>query len=79
MKKNKTKRHTTSKVSVGKKRVTKSAPRQSLSLTYIPIDHHIYYDGSSFRVRVRKDGKTTSISTPNKIKAIKKRDKLLKS
>ena len=52
--------------------------RKSLAPTYYPVDHHIYYDGNSFRVRVRVDGKTTSINTPDKVKAVKLRDKLLK-
>ena len=34
--------------------------RRALVPTYIPIAHHVYYDGSSFRVRVRINGKTNS-------------------
>jgi len=52
--------------------------RKSLAPTYYPVDHHIYYDGNSFRVRVRVDGKTHSWNTPDKIRAIKYRDKLLR-
>ena len=52
--------------------------RKSLAPTYYPVDHHIYYDGSSFRVRVRVDGKTISVNTPDKIKAVKVRNRLLK-
>lgn len=52
--------------------------RKSLAPTYYPVDHHVYYDGSSFRVRVRLDGKTQTLNTPDKNKAIKFRDKLLK-
>jgi len=52
--------------------------RKSLAKTYYPVDHHIYYDGNSFRVRIRSNGKTTSISTPDKNKAIKLRNRLLK-
>ena len=52
--------------------------RKSLAPTYYPIDHHIYYDGTAFRVRVRIDGKTISINVTDKIKAIKLRDRLLK-
>jgi len=51
--------------------------RKSLAKTYYPVTHHIYYDGCSFRVRVRKEGITTSWNTPNKVKAIKYRDYLL--
>ena len=52
--------------------------RKSLAPTYYPIDNHIYYDGKSFRVRVRVDGKTISLNTPDKIKAVKFRNRLLK-
>lgn len=52
--------------------------RKSLAPTYYPVDHHVYYDGSSFRVRVRVDGKTISVNTPDKIKALKLRNKLMK-
>lgn len=52
--------------------------RKSLAPTYYPVDHHIYYDGNSFRVRVRVDGKTISMNTPDKIKAVKFRDRTLK-
>ena len=52
--------------------------RKSLAPTYYPVDHHIYYDGSSFRVRVRVEGKTISLNTPDKNKAVKFRDRQLK-
>jgi hypothetical protein len=52
--------------------------RKSLAPTYYPVDHHIYYDGSSFRVRVRVDGKTISFNTPDKIKAVKFRNRQLR-
>jgi len=52
--------------------------RKSLAPTYYPVDHHIYYDGFSFRVRVRVDGKTISLNTPDKNKAVKFRDRQLK-
>ena len=51
--------------------------RKSLAPTYYPIASHIYYDGHSFRVRVRTDGKTTSVNTLDKEKAIQYRDYLL--
>lgn len=57
---------------------TRRSLRKSLAPTYYPVDNHIYYDGSSFRVRVRVDGKTQSWNTPDKQKAIKYRDRLLK-
>jgi len=52
--------------------------RKSLAQTYYPIEHHIYYDGTAFRVRVRVDGKTISKNLTDKNKAIKLRDRLLK-
>ena len=52
--------------------------RKSLAKTYYPIDHHLYYDGNSFRVRVRVDGKTISRNLTDKNKAIKFRDRLLR-
>jgi len=53
---------------------TRVIPRKSLSPTYYPIDDHVYYDGHSFRVRVRIAGKTHSWNTPSKKKALKYRD-----
>lgn len=53
---------------------TRVIPRKSLSPTYYPVTHHIYYDGHSFRVRVRVDGKTQSWNTTDKEKAIAFRD-----
>jgi hypothetical protein len=54
---------------------TRVVPRKSLSPTYYPISDHVYYDGSSFRVRVRIAGETHSWNTPNKKKALKYRDR----
>lgn len=52
--------------------------RKSLAPTYYPIEHHIYYDGTAFRVRVKVDGKTISKNITDRTKAIKFRDRLLK-
>jgi hypothetical protein len=52
--------------------------RKSLATTYYPIEHHIYYDGVSFRVRVRVDGQTISRSLSDKNKAVRLRDRLLR-
>ena len=52
--------------------------RKSLATSYYPVDHHIYYDGNSFRVRVRVDGNTISRNLTDKNKAVKLRDRLLK-
>lgn len=53
---------------------TRKALRKSLAPSYIPIAHHVYYDGSSFRARVRIEGKTFSWNTPDKKKALEYRD-----
>jgi len=53
---------------------TRKSLRKSLAPTYYPVTHHIYYDGHSFRVRVRIDGETQSWNTPDKVKALKYRD-----
>jgi hypothetical protein len=55
----------------------RKALRKSLAPSYIPIAHHVYYDGSSFRVRVRTEGKTDSWNTPNKKEAMEYRDYLI--
>ncbi len=55
----------------------RKALRKSLAPSYIPIASHVYYDGHSFRVRVRKDGKTDSWNTQDKKKALEYRDYLL--
>lgn len=55
----------------------RKALRKSLAPSYIPIAHHVYYDGSSFRVRVRAEGKTDSWNTPDKRSALEYRDYLL--
>ena len=56
----------------------RKALRKSLATSYYPVDHHIYYDGNSFRVRVRVDGNTISRNLTDKNKAVKLRDRLLK-
>jgi hypothetical protein len=53
---------------------TRKALRKSLAPTYYPVTDHVYYDGSSFRVRVRVDGSTQSWNTPDKQKALQYRD-----
>lgn len=79
------KRHTTSKVlkevpkDPNQRAIKSLSPqrvnlRKSLAKTYYPITDHIYYDGSSFRVRVRTEGYTNSWNTPDKTAAIAYRD-----
>jgi len=53
---------------------TRKSLRKSLAATYYPVAHHVYYDGHSFRVRVRIEGETNSWNTPDKVKALKYRD-----
>jgi hypothetical protein len=53
---------------------TRKNLRKSLATTYYPVCSHVYYDGHSFRVRVRVDGKTSSWNTPDKNLAIEYRD-----
>ena len=53
---------------------TRKSLRKSLAKTYYPVDSHIYYDGHSFRVRVRTEGHTNSWNTPDKEKALQYRD-----
>jgi hypothetical protein len=53
---------------------TRKSLRKSLAPTYYPVAHHIYYDGFSFRVRVRSGGKTESWNTPDKEEALQYRD-----
>ena len=55
----------------------RNALRKSLAPSYYPIKHHIYFDGSSFRVRVMVKGKTISINVMDKVEAIELRDYLL--
>jgi hypothetical protein len=56
---------------------TRKNLRKSLAKTYYPVCSHVYYDGHSFRVRVRTAGHTTSWNTPDKEEAIQYRDFLL--
>jgi hypothetical protein len=53
---------------------TRKSLRKSLAKTYYPVDSHIYYDGHSFRVRVRVDKKTQSWNTQDKKLAVEFRD-----
>lgn len=48
--------------------------RKSLAPSYYPVDRNVYYDGHSFRVRVKVAGETRSWNTSDKTKALKYRD-----
>jgi len=53
---------------------TRKSLRKSLAPTYYPVDRNVYYDGHSFRVRVRREGVTYSWNTPDKKKALQYRE-----
>jgi hypothetical protein len=53
---------------------TRKSLRKSLAPTYYPVDHNVYYDGHSFRVRVRREGKTYSWNTSDKKLALEYRE-----
>jgi hemin uptake protein HemP len=57
------------------KQTTKTGRRNQVT-TYVPIANNIYHDGSSYRVRVRVQGKTVSKNFSNKRKAISFRNQL---
>jgi hypothetical protein len=49
----------------------------SKNSVYVPVSHHIYFDGSSYRVRVAIKGKTISQSFSSKKKAFAHRKEML--
>jgi hypothetical protein len=49
----------------------------SKNSVYVPVSHHIYFDGSSYRVRVAIKGRTISQSFSSKKKAFAHRKELL--
>ena len=49
----------------------------SKNSVYVPVSHHIYFDGSSYRVRVTIKGRTISQSFSSKKKAFAHRKELL--
>ncbi len=64
-----------------KKLTIKDAPRNTTgrnSITiYVPVSHHVYYDGTSYRVRVTRGGERTSKNFGSKRKALEFRKTLL--
>lgn len=59
-----------------KKTTTAKATRTPVT-TYVPVSHHIYYDGSSYRVRVSVEGTRYSQNFSSKKKAFAFRKSLL--
>jgi hypothetical protein len=56
----------------------KTTPTKSTSVTtYVPVSHHIYYDGFSYRVRVSVNGTRYSQNFSSKKKAFAFRKSLL--
>jgi hypothetical protein len=57
----------------GKKAMVERTP----VTTYVPVSHHIYYDGRSYRVRASVNGTRYSQSFPSKKKAFAFRKSIL--
>lgn len=58
-------------------RIIDHAFKRNTVSVYAPITKNVYFDGSSYRVRVTKDYNRTSVNFPKIKDAIKFRDKLL--
>jgi hypothetical protein len=59
-----------------KKAVAAPVARVTVS-TYVPVSHHIYFDGSSYRVRASVDGTRYSQNFSSKKKAFAFRKSIL--
>lgn len=64
------------KKSGGKKAVAAPVVNATVS-TYVPVSHHIYYDGFSYRVRASVNGTRYSQNFPSKRKAFEFRKSIL--
>lgn len=64
------------KLAISKGRKNVKINRKAVTI-YVPVSHHIYHDGNSYRVRVAIDGVKHSKSFESKAKAYKFRKKLL--
>jgi hypothetical protein len=60
-----------------KKATTTKVTRVPAVTTYVPVSHHIYHDGSSYRVRVSVNGTRYSQNFSSKKKAYAFRKSLL--
>lgn len=68
-----TKKSTTKSV----KTTAKLTASSTKNYVYVPVSHHIYYNGKSYRVRVSRDGKRFDEYLTSKKKAFELRKRLL--
>jgi hypothetical protein len=54
-----------------------AAPARTTVSTYVPVSHHIYYDGFSYRVRASVNGTRYSQNFSSKKKAYEFRKRIL--
>jgi hypothetical protein len=66
----------TSSKKTSMKKTAKKVVRTTLT-TYVPVTDNIYHDGTSYRVRVVKNGTKISKNFSNKRKAVQFRNELL--
>lgn len=62
-----------------KKTTNKAARRTTPKTIYVPVSTNVYYDGSSYRVRMTLDGSRVSKNFGSKRNAISYRNQLLKT
>jgi hypothetical protein len=62
-----------------KKTTSKTARRKTPKTIYVPVSTNVYYDGSSYRVRMTLDGSRVSKNFGSKRNAISYRNQLLKT
>ena len=60
-----------------KKVATKKVTRRNPVTTYVPVSNNIYFDGTSYRVRVINQGVRTSRNFHSKRAAVQFRNKLM--
>ena len=60
-----------------KKTTTTKTTKRTPVTTYVPVSHHIYHDGTSYRVRVSVKGTRYSQNFSSKKKALAFRKSLL--
>ena len=62
-----------------KKTTSKTARRKTPKTIYVPVSTNVFYDGSSYRVRMTLDGSRVSKNFGSKRNAISYRNQLLKT
>lgn len=67
----------TQKNPTGKAKLLMTPKKKGQVTTYVPISHHIYFDGFSYRVRVNVNGTRYSKNFPSQKKAYAFRKSLL--